>query len=247
MDQQVVDAFDNLADSYDEWIDVMSDTPDTVAFLAERAGKGPVLELGIGTGRVAIPLGARGFEIHGIEASPRMAERLKDKAGGSDIAVVLDDFSTARLDRRFTMVYAVFNTLLSLQTQEDQVRCFQNVAEHLEPGGTFVVEVFVPDPTRYDRDGQRTATTSVDGNRVFMELSRIDPVRQRMTSQVVVLDGAGYELMDSSVRYVWPSELDLMARLAGLKPVERYADYQGGVFSATSTRHVSVYRKDDGG
>ena len=143
---------DRMADVYDGWFAVPLDTQDTVALLSDLAGAGPVLELGIGTGRIALPLAQRGHEVHGVDASEAMVEKLRSKAGGEDIPVTIGDFAEVDVEGAFSLVYVVFNTFFALLSQEDQVRCFSSVARRLREGGVFVIEAFVPDMTRWDRD-----------------------------------------------------------------------------------------------
>jgi SAM-dependent methyltransferase len=239
---------DHIAEVYDQWGGFPTDTDDAVAFLAERAGDGPVLELGIGTGRIALPLAARGLEVHGIDASERMIERLRAKPGGAGIPVTVGDFADVDVDippahpAGFTLVLVVFNTFFGLQSQDDQVRCFARVAARLAPGGAFVLEAFVPDLSRFQR-GQHTGTRSVSVDEAHLEASMHDPVLQRVRSQHVVLDERGIRLYPVQVRYAWPAELDLMARLAGMRLVERWSGWRGESFTAGSSRHISVYRR----
>ncbi|MFN3649996.1 MAG: class I SAM-dependent DNA methyltransferase [Armatimonadota bacterium] len=231
---------ERIAGVYDDWY--TEHDPAMVERLAELAGEGPALELGIGTGRVALPLAARGMEVHGVDASPAMVERLREKPGGTEIPVTLADFAEFEAGGPFALVYVVFNTFFGLLSQEAQVRCFQTVTRHLRPGGCFALEVFVPDLTRFTR-GQLTDTRRVEPDRVMLDYSRHDPVEQRTESQHVVLSEAGIRLYPVSVRYAWPSELDLMARLAGLRRRERWGGWRREPFTAQSTMHVSVYEK----
>jgi hypothetical protein len=233
---------ERIADIYDELYEGMLDTESTVEFLAELAGKGPVLELAVGTGRVAIPLSGRGIDVRGIDSSESMVQRLRAKEGGDLIPVTMGDFAEVGVEGRFTMVYVVFNTLFALTSQEEQVRCFRNVAEHLEEDGFFVVEVFVPDVARFDR-GQRVSADRVEVDRVVVEASLHDPVGQRVVSQHVVIAESGNRLVPVHIRYAWPSELDLMARLAGLRLKDRWGGWRREYFTAESSRHVSVYEK----
>jgi SAM-dependent methyltransferase len=233
---------DRIADIYDELYEGMLDTESTVEFLAELAGKGPVLELAVGTGRVALPLAERGIEVHGIDSSDSMVERLRAKEGGDRIQVTMGDFAEVGVDGRFTLIYVVFNTLFALTSQEEQVRCFRNAAEHLEEEGHFVVEVFVPDLSRFDR-GQRVSADRVEVDRVVLEASLHDPVGQRVVSQHVVMSESSTRIVPVHIRYAWPSELDLMARLAGLRLKNRWGGWRREYFTAESARHVSVYEK----
>jgi SAM-dependent methyltransferase len=165
---------DRMAEVYDEWFAVPSDTEDTVRFLSDLAGPGPVLELGIGTGRVALPLAQRGHEVHGVDASEAMVEKLRAKTGGADIPVTITDFAEPNVEEEFSLVYVVFNTFFALLSQGDQVRCFSSVAQRLRQGGLFVIEAFVPDMTRWNRD-QRIEARHL-GDDVVLDAARHDPV-----------------------------------------------------------------------
>ncbi len=233
---------ERIADVYDQWFGVPRDTEATVAFLANLAGTGPALELGIGSGRVAIPLAQRGVQVHGIDASEAMVVQMRAKPGGANIAVTMGDFATVGVEGRFSLVFVVFNTFFALLSQEDQVRCFANVARRLTQGGVFVIEAFVPDPSLFDR-GQRVQAGHLEPDRVYIDASRHDSVHQRVSAQHLVLSERGIKLYPVEIRYAWPSELDLMARLAGLRLRERWGGWQGEAFRASSNRHVSVYER----
>ncbi|MBI3457973.1 MAG: class I SAM-dependent methyltransferase [Candidatus Rokubacteria bacterium] len=230
---------ERIADVYDQWPRVPKNVEATVEFLATRAGPGPVLELGIGTGRVALPLAERGL-FHGIDASPAMVAKLRAKPGGDRIPVVIGNFVDMGIEGRFLLVFVVFNTFFALLSQDDQVRCFKGVAEHLTDDGVFVIEAFVPDPTRWNQ-GQRVGAIEVGADRVHLETSVHDPLTQRVRSQRVVISDQGIRLYPVWIRYAWPSELDLMARLAGLRLRERWAGWSRELFTATSATYVSVY------
>jgi len=231
---------DRIAEVYDEWFAVPSDTEATVAFLSDLAGPGPVLELGIGTGRVALPLVQRGHEVHGIDASEAMVEKLRARAG--DIPVTIGDFAELDVEGEFSLVYVVFNTFFALLSQEDQVRCFSNVAGRLRGEGVFVIEAFVPDLGRFEQD-QTFRTNQVGTDHVILEASLHDPVGQRVYAQSISLSEAGAKFYPVRLRYAWPSELDLMARLAGLRLRERWGGWLREPFAASSARHVSVYER----
>lgn len=233
---------DRMAEVYDEWFGTPADAEETVAFLSDLAGRGRVLELGIGTGRIALPLAGKGIEVHGIDASEAMVEKLRAKPSGEGIPVSIGDFADVGVEGRFSLVYVVFNTFFALLTQEDQVRCFANVAERLEDGGAFVVEAFVPDPARLAR-GEVTQTRRVEVDRVFLEASRYDPVHQRVYSQNIAMGETETRFYPVQIRYAWPSELDLMARLAGLRLLQRWGGWRRERFTASSTSHVSVYKR----
>jgi SAM-dependent methyltransferase len=213
-----------------------------VDFLAGLAGDGRVLELAIGTGRVALPLAARGIRVEGIDASAAMAERLRAKPGGESVPVTIGDMAQVAVSGRFRLVYLVFNSLFGLLSQERQVECFANVTRALEPGGMFVIECFVPDVTRFDHD-QRVQARSVTEDSAVIEVSRHDRAQQRVTTQMITLDGQGMHLRPVAIRYSWPAELDLMARRAGLRLAERHADWGRRRFTSVSSAHVSVYQR----
>ncbi len=231
---------DRIAEVYDAMTATMPDPVDCVQRLAELAGPGPALELGIGTGRVALPLAARGVRVHGIDASPAMVERLRAKPGGDAIPVTFGDFADLLVEGSYRLVYVVFNTFYALLSQEDQLRCFARVAGRLAPGGVFVLTGFVPDPTMYS-GGQSVRATEVSLDRARLDLARHDPVAQRVDFQHVVLTEGGVRLYPGALRYAWPSELDLMARLAGLRLRERWGGWRREPFDADSGLHVSVY------
>lgn len=210
--------------------------------LLELAGGGRVLELAIGTGRVALPLVARGVDLTGIDISPEMVSRLRAKPGGDQIPVTMGDFADVGVDGSFRLIYLVFNTLFALLDREEQIRCFANVAAHLEPGGRFVIEAFVPDLARFDR-GQRISTQGIRLDRVTIEASRHDPVGQRVDSHLIQITEQGIRLLPVAIRYSWPSEIDLMARLAGLSLEHRWGGWDHEPFDGASQRHVSVYRQ----
>jgi hypothetical protein len=230
---------DRIADVYDSLYSGL-DTDGAVETLASLAGDGPVLELAIGTGRLALPLSERGLEVHGIDASEGMVAKLREKPGGDRIPVTMGDFSEVAVDGSYALVFVAFNTLFALLTQEDQVRCFANVAAHLDEGGVFVVETFFPDLARFDRD-QRVQVNRLDPHEVMLDASRHDPVTQRVDSNHIVIGEQGARLYPVNIRYAFPSELDLMARLAGLELKERWGGWHREPFTASSPRHVSVW------
>ncbi|MBP1821841.1 SAM-dependent methyltransferase [Mycobacterium sp. OAE908] len=211
-----------------------------VDVLADLADDGRALEFGIGTGRIAIPLAQRGVEVHGIDMSKAMVARLREKPGGAEIGVTIGDFADARVPGSFTLTYLVFNTIVNLTTQDAQVACFINAAEHLQPGGSFVIEVSVP-ALRLLPPGQRAVPFDVGEQCWAYDL--YDCATQEMSSSYVDdIDGRA-RLRSISFRYVWPAELDLMARIAGLSLVERGEDWDHRPFTHESTRHVSVWQK----
>jgi SAM-dependent methyltransferase len=237
---------DRIADAYDDIYQhapAFGDVAQPVAFLASLAGDGPALELGIGTGRIALPLQADGVRVHGIDASAEMVERMRAKPGGADIPVTIGDFSDFSLDERFPLIYVPFNTIFALLTQDDQVTCFRAVARHLAPGGVFVIEAFVPDMGRFDR-GQRVSAVRVDLDSISLDVSLNDPVEQFVSSQHVVIRDGKVNLYPVLVRYAYVAELDLMARFAGLRLRERWADWDRTPFSSTSGKHISVWERN---
>lgn len=212
-----------------------------IDLLSELAGTGTALELGIGTGRVALPLAARGVPVSGIELSPDMVARLRAKPGGDAIPVTLGDMTDTVVDGAFRLVYLVFNTIGNVETQQRQVACFANAAAHLEPGGSFVVEVGVPDLRRLVPGQDAVVYHHSPG---YVGYDRYDDlVAQHAVSHHFRSGDAGSSEVRTPFRYVWPSELDLMARLAGLAPAGRWADWDRSPFTGESTSHVSVWEK----
>jgi SAM-dependent methyltransferase len=212
----------------------------TVSFLADLAGEGGALELGIGTGRIALPLSQRGVRVHGIDLSPAMVERLKAKPGADHIGVTIGDFATTKVDGTFRLAYLVYNTIMNLTTQDEQVECFRNVAAHLEPGGRFVIEVGVPALQRLP-PGETVRAFTVSPTRLGFD--EYDIAAQGLVSHHYwVVDGR-LDVFSMPFRYVWPSELDLMARLAGMVVSERWSGWDREPFTSESTTHVSVWEK----
>jgi SAM-dependent methyltransferase len=233
--ERIAGIYDDLYSDYDEA---------TIEVLQELAKGGPALELGIGTGRIALPLKAKGVEMHGVDASPAMIEKLRAKPGGEEVPVTVGDFGEVSVEGEYTLIYVVFNTFYALLTQEAQINCFRNVANHLDRDGVFLIEVFVPDMTRFTNH-QTVRVINMDENRVQLDVNRHDPVKQQVMSQHIRLSEKGIELYPVKVRYAWPSELDLMARLAGLKLQHRWGDWNRSPFTAESGRHISVYIRQD--
>jgi SAM-dependent methyltransferase len=211
----------------------------TAAFLAQLAGGG-ALELGIGTGRIALALAARGIEVHGIDLSEAMVAKLREKANGAAIPVTIGDFATTSAGRRFSLVYLVFNTIMNLVSQEDQVACFANAASHLEPRGCFVIEVGVPEIRRLP-PGETVRAFHIGSDRLGFD--EFDVASQGLISHHYKLVDGRLEVISMPCRYVWPAELDLMARLAGLRLRERWADWRRAPFTSESRQHVSVWEK----
>ena len=233
---------ERMAPIYDDLYEDAFDVEGAVRFLAPLASR-RALEFGIGTGRIALPLAAQGVGVVGVDTSPKMVERLRAKPGGAVIEVVMGDFSEAEVDGSFSVVYLLFNTIFALLDQESQVRCFANAARHLTDDGVFVIEAFVPDSARFDR-GQRVSANGVGSDLIDLEVSRHDPVRQRVESQHAIVRSTGIELYPVVIRYAYPAELDLMARLTGLRLRERWATWDRGEFGSDSGSHISVYERD---
>jgi SAM-dependent methyltransferase len=210
-----------------------------VEFLAELAAGG-ALELGIGTGRIALPLSQRGVEVHGIDLSQAMVARLRAKPGGAAIPVAIGDFATTRLDGGFSLAYLVFNTIENLTTQAEQVACFRNVAAHLEPGGCFVIEVTVPDLRRLPPGETMHVFDASEGH---WGIDEYDVANQGLVSHHFSLVDGRIERVSMPFRYVWPSELDLMAELAGMRLRDRWSGWQREPFTSESRQHVSVWEK----
>jgi SAM-dependent methyltransferase len=236
---------DRWAEIYDQWVArfaQLTDAEQVADVLAAQAGSGPALELAIGTGRVALPLASRGLEVHGVDISEAMVGRLRSKPGGDLIPVTMGNFADVPVEGRYALIYIVFNTLFALLSQEEQVRCFQNVAAHLTEGGAFVIEAFVPDVSRYVR-GQNVEATVVETELVGVTFSRHDPTSQRVTSVAMTIEDGRILQRPVQIRYAWPSELDLMARLAGLRLRERWGSWDGEPFSSSSGSHISIYER----
>ena len=233
---------DRIAEHYDRLFEGAFDLEGTVDLLADLAGGGRALELGIGTGRVALPLAARGVEVHGIDASVAMVAKLRAKPGGEAIPVTMGNFVDLPVEGTFALIYIPFNTFFALLTQDDQVRCFASVAAHLSEGGRFLIDAFVPDPCRYQR-GQTWEVQRIETDAMLLLGAQIDPVTQRLVMQRVLMTNEGTRLFPVNIRYAWPAELDLMARLAGLELEARYSGWRREKFTAESTSHISVYRK----
>nr|WP_083472790.1 class I SAM-dependent methyltransferase [Kibdelosporangium phytohabitans] len=211
-----------------------------VEFLKGLAGDGSALELGIGTGRIALPLSQAGVAVHGIELSPQMLRRLAAKPGAERIGVTTGDFATAKAPGPFRLAYLVFNTIMNLTTQDEQVACFANVAEHLEPGGFFVIEVGIPDLRRLP-PGQNYYPFAVGQDKLGFD--EYDVANQGQISHHYKIVDGSVRIVSIPFRYVWPAELDLMARLAGMRLHERVNDWDRSPFTSDSRGHVSVWQK----
>jgi SAM-dependent methyltransferase len=230
---------DSIADVYDDWYRDID--PDIITTLAGLARGGRALEMGIGSGRIALPLQAAGVTMHGIDASPAMVARLREKPGGATIPVAMGNFADVDVEGQFDLVFIVFNTFFALPSQAEQVRCFANVARHLAPDGAFVLEVFAPDVARYNAGRQSVRVVTMDDQGVRLDVAQYDPVKQRITVQHVHLSPQGVQLYPVQLRFAWPAELDLMAQLAGLQLQQRWGGWHRGPFTADSARHISVY------
>jgi len=237
------------ADIYDDWtagLGLLVDGESIASRLADWAKGGPALELAIGTGRVALPLTEMGVEVHGIDISEAMVAKLRAKPGGAEIPVSMGDFADVPVEGRYPLVYLVFNTIFALVTQEDQARCFASVAKHLTDDGIFVLEAFLPDLTRFNL-GQRVETLEVDVNSAVLLASKHDPGTQTIqVLQMRVEEGKPIATYPVKLRYAFPSELDLMARLGGLRLRDRWGGWDGEPYTGLNPRHVSVYELDPG-
>jgi SAM-dependent methyltransferase len=216
-----------------------------VDFLAPLAEGGPVLELAIGTGRVALPLAARGLSVEGVEGSEEMVAQLRAKPGGTEIPVTIGDMADVPVAGRYSLVYLVFNTLFNLVDVDRQVDCFRNVARVLTPGGAFVIEAYVPDPADFDRDEQ-VQVRDVTEDSVTLRVHRYNRAAQTFIRQTITFGAHGVRLEPFAMRYGWPDQIDQMAARAGLTLTERYADWSRHPFEADSTDHISVYRSAAG-
>lgn len=236
--------YDHVAPYYDELTAALPETTQTVDFLADHAGAGRVLELGVGTGRVACPLSLRGFDVTGLDNSAGMLARLRSRSDGAKVTVALGNFTDLPVEGEFSLVYAVFNTLFCVISQDEQLRAIQLAAEHLDPDGTFVVETNLPDLARSDSSGRTLNTGGVERNRVFVEAAMHDAATQRIRTQTIILSEQGIQMFPLMMRYFWPSELDLMAKLAGLRLERRYGNWDRTPYNRDSARQISVFRKD---
>jgi Methyltransferase domain len=234
---------ERIAKAYDAKWDYLAEpavVDPAVNFLAELAGTGAALELGIGTGRLALPLSQRGVAVHGIELSPAMVAQLRAKPGADTIGATIGDFATTRVDGTFTLAYLVRNTIANLTTQDQQVACFGNVAAHLESGGCFVIEVYVPELQRLP-PGETIHAFAVTPTHLGFE--EYDVATQIANSHHYWMVDGKLETFSAPFRYVWPSELDLMARLAGMTLRERWNSWERDPFTSDSRSHVSVWEK----
>jgi len=234
---------ERVAATYDDSSDGMFDpefTDAVAGVLAGLAGRGRALELGIGTGRIALPLARRGVSVHGIDLSRAMVARLRAKPGGDAIGITIGDFATAKADGTFTLAYLVFNTINNLTTQDAQVACFRNAAAQLEPGGCFVIEVGVPELRRLP-PGQNVLPWQVSPTHWAFDI--YDTATQAMSSNYITVEGGRGAYRSIPFRYVWPAELDLMAQLAGMRLRDRWEGWNRQPFTSESREHVSVWEK----
>jgi len=231
---------ERVAEVYDDWYGEYDHH--AISVLTELARGGRALELGIGTGRVALPLTANNVEVQGIDAAPAMVARMRVKPGGDRIPVSIGNFADVAIDGEFALIYIVFNTFFALLSQAEQVRCFANVATHLTPNGCFLIEAFVPDVTRFDR-GQSNRAVRVRAEGVELDVSQLDLAAQHVVSQKVILTDGSVRLYPVQIRYAYPSELDLMAQLAGLRLGQRWSNWQREPFTSESQKHISIYER----
>jgi SAM-dependent methyltransferase len=231
---------ENNAPYYDD-ISVQGNEEQTVAFLERLARGGPALELAIGTGRIGLPLAARGITVDGIDLSPAMVEQLRAKPGGDALSITIGDFADVPVEGTYRLIYVVVNTFFNLLTQDDQVRCFESVAGHLAGDGVFVIEGMLPTPMYRLRDNQYVDAEYIGVDEVRLDIGRHDPVAQILDENHVFLSPKGVRLLPVVTRYAWPSELDLMARIAGLRLRERWAGWNREPFVAESPNCISVY------
>jgi SAM-dependent methyltransferase len=234
---------ERVAEAYDEDESEMFDPAvieSTVDFLAGLAGDGAALELAIGTGRIGLPLASRGVPVHGIDLSEAMVAKLREKPGGGEIPVTMGDFATTKVDGPFSLAYLVFNTINNLRTQDAQVACFENVSSHLQPGGCFVIEVGVPSLQRLP-PGETVRPFDVSPTHIGFD--EFDVKSQGLISHHYSFRDGQVEVNSVPFRYVWPAELDLMARIAGMRLRERWGDWNREPYTNDSTKHVSVWEK----
>lgn len=229
------------ARDYDE-LHAELDPSAAVDTLSDLAHGGPVVEFGIGSGRLALPLAERGLEVHGIDGSPEMIALLRRKQGGEAIPVVIGDFSDVAAGNDFALAVLAINTIYALPSQEAQVACFRNAARHLRPGGHFVVEAWVPDVGAF-RNGTAVRPVQIHDRHVELEIARLHPATQRMLTTKVHMSNGNISLIPANHRYAWPSELDLMAQLAGMRLAHRWESWERTPFHDASTAHISVWEK----
>ncbi|MEZ4500767.1 MAG: class I SAM-dependent methyltransferase [Thermomicrobiales bacterium] len=217
------------------------DETETVDFLQELAGSGPVLELAIGTGRIALPLAQRGVRVDGIDLSEAMVARLRLKPGGDELSVVIGDFADVPIEGEYRLIYVVYNTFHNLLTQDDQVRCFENVAKHLSPDGCFLIEAGLPSEYFGKGNTEYVKIDALEKNVVALDVAQYDLATQILTENHLSISEGGLRFAPIVTRFCWPSELDLMARIAGLQLRDRWSGWKREPFDARSVMHVSVF------
>lgn len=229
----------HVAAHYDEY--KRGDEEDAVAFLAEFANEGSALEFAIGTGRIALLLAAKGVQVDGIELSPHMVEQLRAKPGGQNINVIIGDMSSATTNRQYPLVYLVFNTIFNLLTADDQIHCFENAARHLASNGYFIVETALPHAWISPDKSDYVHTEYIDKETVILDVARYDPVTQLLEENHVQLTAQGITMSPIVCRLITPGEMDLMARIAGMRLIQRFSNWQRAAFDLNSKAHVSIY------
>lgn len=229
-----------FADHYDTWFGKSSESADTVELLARLAGAGPVLELGIGTGRIALPLHARGIDVVGVDGSKAMVAQLRSKPGGQHIPVTIGDFSQVPVEGNFSLIYLAAGTLFELPSQQAQLDCFTNAARRLTPSGLFVFDANLPETLLAAQSANGQVLTT-DGDQLIVRYRQLDPSAQCYTSHYVIVDDGATRHLRVSFRYAAPGELDLMAHLAGLRLKKRLGSWSGAQFTRSSTYQVSIY------
>lgn len=233
---------DKVAENCDE-SSQRGDEAATVAFLEQLARGGRALELAIGTGGIALPLFARGIKVDGIDFSPSMIAKMRAKLGGTQLKVTLGNFADVAVPETYDLIYIVFNTLFNLLTQDEQVHCFENVAAHLTEGGVFVIEGGVPTEFCRLHKNQYIDLENIEVNKVHLDIARYDPITQMLEETHVTIADKGTQLFPIVTRYIWPAELDLMARIAGLRLKERWANWNREPITAASSNCISVYAR----
>ena len=234
-----------FADHYDTWFGTSSETADTIEFLAGLAGSKPVLELGIGTGRIALPLHARGIDVVGVDGSEAMVAQLRSKPSGQHIPVTIGDFSQVPVEGSFSLIFLAAGTFFELPSQQAQLNCFTNAARRLAPSGLFVFDANLPE-TLFAAQSANGQVLTTDGDQLIVRYRQLDPPTQRYTSHYLIVDGAATRHLRVSFRYAGPGELDLMAHLAGLRLKKRLGSWSGARFTRSSAYHVSIYELAEG-
>lgn len=229
----------DVAAHYDDF--PRGDEEAAVSFLAEIANQGPALEFAIGTGRIALPLTAKGVQVDGIDLSPDMVGKLLAKPGGAKINVTVGDMCSASTDLQYPLVYLVYNTIFNLLTADDQIRCFENAARHLTKNGAFVVETALPHAWIPPGKPDYVHAEHVGKETVVLDVARYDPVTQLLEENHVQLTSQGMKMSPIVCRLITPGEMDLMARIAGMRLIHRFANWRKSTFDINSTMHVSIY------